>query len=48
MGAPVPTQRSLGSAQLQQLTAAPEFTGLTGWLNTPDCRPLTLESLRQR
>jgi cytochrome c biogenesis protein CcdA/thiol-disulfide isomerase/thioredoxin len=39
-------QRSLGSTQLHQLTAAPEFTGVTGWLNTPDGRPLTLESLR--
>jgi cytochrome c biogenesis protein CcdA/thiol-disulfide isomerase/thioredoxin len=31
---------------LQECGVAPEFTGITNWLNTPGDRPLTLASLR--
>jgi cytochrome c biogenesis protein CcdA/thiol-disulfide isomerase/thioredoxin len=31
---------------LQECGVAPEFTGITSWLNTPGDRPLTLASLR--
>lgn len=31
---------------LRDCGAAPELTGLTGWLNTPDGKPLTLAGLR--
>jgi cytochrome c biogenesis protein CcdA/thiol-disulfide isomerase/thioredoxin len=34
------------SASLADLGAAPNFTGITAWLNTPGDRPLTLRELR--
>ncbi|MFI5614802.1 cytochrome c biogenesis protein DipZ [Amycolatopsis sp. NPDC051903] len=34
------------SANLRQLTAAPEPAGITAWLNTPGGRPLTIAGLR--
>jgi cytochrome c biogenesis protein CcdA/thiol-disulfide isomerase/thioredoxin len=33
-------------SSLQECGAAPEFTGITNWLNTPGDRPLTFASLR--
>jgi cytochrome c biogenesis protein CcdA/thiol-disulfide isomerase/thioredoxin len=35
-----------GSAQLQQCGPAPALTGVTGWLNTPDGKPLDPASVR--
>jgi cytochrome c biogenesis protein CcdA/thiol-disulfide isomerase/thioredoxin len=35
-----------GADTLQNCGPAPEFTGLTGWLNTPGDSPITLASLR--
>ena len=35
-----------GSAQLQQCGPAPAVAGITGWLNTPDGKPLDSASLR--
>jgi cytochrome c biogenesis protein CcdA/thiol-disulfide isomerase/thioredoxin len=35
-----------GSAQLQQCGPAPAITGITGWLNTPDGKPLDAASVR--
>ena len=35
-----------GAKALQQCGAAPAFTGLAAWLNTPGDKPLTLASLR--
>jgi cytochrome c biogenesis protein CcdA/thiol-disulfide isomerase/thioredoxin len=35
-----------GAAQLQQCGPAPAITGITGWLNTPDGKPIDLASLR--
>lgn len=32
--------------QLRELTAAPELTGISKWLNTPDGRPLSIAELR--
>ncbi|RAU96958.1 cytochrome c biogenesis protein DipZ [Mycobacterium colombiense] len=37
---------SSGSADLQQCGPAPALTGLTGWLNTPDGKPLDPASVR--
>lgn len=37
---------SSGSAELQQCGPAPALTGVTGWLNTPDVKPLDPESVR--
>lgn len=37
---------SSGSAELQQCGPAPALTGVTGWLNTPDGKPLDPESVR--
>jgi cytochrome c biogenesis protein CcdA/thiol-disulfide isomerase/thioredoxin len=34
------------SEELQQCGPAPEFTGVTDWLNTPDGKPLSLAGLR--
>ncbi len=36
------------SADLQSCGAAPAFTGITSWLNTPGGKPLTLPGLRGR
>ncbi|MFD8497042.1 cytochrome c biogenesis protein DipZ [Amycolatopsis sp. NPDC059657] len=38
------TQQALGEKQLDQLTHAPDFTGVTQWLNTD--KPLSLPELR--
>ncbi len=35
-----------GAAQLQNCGAAPDITGITGWLNTPAGMPVDLKSLR--
>jgi cytochrome c biogenesis protein CcdA/thiol-disulfide isomerase/thioredoxin len=35
-----------GGNQLQQCGPAPAITGITGWLNTPDGKPIDLASLR--
>lgn len=35
-----------GAEVLQNCGAAPEITGITGWLNTPDGAPVDLKSLR--
>ncbi|WP_406817252.1 cytochrome c biogenesis protein DipZ [Mycobacterium sp. M23085] len=35
-----------GSAELQQCGPAPALTGITGWLNTPDSKPLDPASVR--
>jgi cytochrome c biogenesis protein CcdA/thiol-disulfide isomerase/thioredoxin len=35
-----------GSEVLQQCGPAPEFAGVTNWLNTPDGKPLSLAALR--
>jgi cytochrome c biogenesis protein CcdA/thiol-disulfide isomerase/thioredoxin len=37
-----------GSAELQQCGQAPALTGITGWLNTPDGKPLDPASLRSK
>jgi cytochrome c biogenesis protein CcdA/thiol-disulfide isomerase/thioredoxin len=37
-----------GEAGLEDYGEAPELTGISGWLNTPDARPLTLAGLRGR
>ncbi|HEX3828325.1 MAG TPA: cytochrome c biogenesis protein DipZ [Sporichthyaceae bacterium] len=34
-----------GSSELQECGMAPEFTGVTAWLNTPGGRPLTMADL---
>ncbi|OXM54948.1 cytochrome c biogenesis protein DipZ [Amycolatopsis alba] len=40
------TQRAVGSQQLDQLTHAPDFAGISQWLNTPGGEPLSLKELR--
>ncbi len=35
-----------GNPTLQKCGTAPEFTGITSWLNTPDNKPLTMTALR--
>jgi cytochrome c biogenesis protein CcdA/thiol-disulfide isomerase/thioredoxin len=35
-----------GAAQLENCGPAPDITGITGWLNTPDGAPVDLKSLR--
>jgi cytochrome c biogenesis protein CcdA/thiol-disulfide isomerase/thioredoxin len=40
------TTCSPGGTSLQDCGAAPELTGITGWLNTPGGAPLTLAGLR--
>jgi cytochrome c biogenesis protein CcdA/thiol-disulfide isomerase/thioredoxin len=39
-------QQAVGAEQLDQLTHAPEFTGITTWLNTPGGQPVSLRGLR--
>lgn len=39
-------QRAFGTGQLDQVTHAPEFTGITTWLNTPNGQPVKLPELR--
>jgi cytochrome c biogenesis protein CcdA/thiol-disulfide isomerase/thioredoxin len=40
--------RIRGSEQMVSTETAPEFAGVTKWLNTPDGRPLSLSGLRGR
>ena len=40
------TQCTEDGQVLEQCGTAPDFTGITGWLNTPDGKPLDLASLR--
>jgi cytochrome c biogenesis protein CcdA/thiol-disulfide isomerase/thioredoxin len=40
------TNCTTGSAELQQCGQAPALTGITGWLNTPDGKPLDPAALR--
>lgn len=42
----LPTNCADGAAELQQCGQAPAITGITGWLNTPDGRPLDSASVR--
>ena len=42
----LPTNCTDGSAQLQQCGPAPAISGITGWLNTPDGKPIDAASLR--
>lgn len=37
---------SNGASQLENCGTAPDLKGITAWLNTPDGKPVTLESLR--
>ncbi|MEV0701968.1 cytochrome c biogenesis protein DipZ [Saccharopolyspora sp. NPDC050389] len=40
------TQSAFGSVQLDRLTHAPDFAGVSAWLNTPGGQPLSLPGLR--
>ncbi len=42
----LPTNCTDGSTELQQCGPAPAITGITGWLNTPDGKPLDPASVR--
>ena len=42
----LPTNCTDGSTELQQCGPAPALTGVTGWLNTPDGKPLDPASVR--
>ena len=42
----LPTNCTDGSTELQQCGQAPGITGITGWLNTPDGKPLDPASVR--
>lgn len=39
-------QQAVGTDQLDRLTHAPEFAGITTWLNTPGGQPVSLKALR--
>ncbi|WP_439380716.1 cytochrome c biogenesis protein DipZ [Amycolatopsis lexingtonensis] len=39
-------QQAVGAEQLDRLTHAPEFTGITTWLNTPGGQPVSLRARR--
>ncbi|MEM6105031.1 cytochrome c biogenesis protein DipZ [Mycobacterium sp. 050272] len=42
----LPTNCADGATELQQCGQAPAITGITGWLNTPDGKPLDSASVR--